>query len=124
MTRLSPLLVRRPDEWPIAVGAGDRHPDKRMFGRLVAWGGARTGPHACCARRDLPLPVAAGAATLFPIVAPPPPRGEGHPPAPPALGGPSSFFVRLRRGGAGTASSPAARAPASAPPTPAPAPPP
>src|SRR4051812_49711314 len=112
MTRLSPLLVRRPDEWPIAVGAGDRHPDKRMFGRLVAWGGARTRPHACCVRRDLPLPVAAGAATLFfPALAPPPPPGARHPPAPPPLGAPPRFFVRLRPRGGGGASLPGAGAP-------------
>src|SRR4051794_18681186 len=104
MARSSPLLVRWPDEWPIAVDTGDRHPDTRMFGRLVAWGGARTRPHACCARRDLPLPVAAGAASPFPIVAPPPPRGRRNPPAPPALGAPPRLCVRLRRGADGTAS--------------------
>ena len=68
-----------------------------MFGRLVAWGGARIRPHACCVRRDHPLPVAAGAATLFPIVAPALPRGPRNPSALRALGALPSFFVRLRR---------------------------
>jgi len=52
-----------------------------MFGRVVAWGGARVRPHAGCVRRDHPLPVAAGAATLFSIVAPALPRGPRHPSA-------------------------------------------
>src|SRR3954447_2474083 len=101
MSRSSPLLVRHPDKWPIVATAGGRNAAPRMFGRVVAWGGARVRPHAGCVRRDHPLPVAAGAATLFPIVVPALPRGPRHPSALRALGALPSFFVRLRRGGGG-----------------------
>src|SRR3954470_9075477 len=76
----------------------------RMFGRVVAWGGARIRPHACCVRRDHPLPVAAGAATLVPLVVPALPRGPRNPSALRALGALPSFFVRLRRGVGGQTS--------------------
>src|SRR4051812_50087531 len=103
MSRSSPLLVRHPDKWPIVATAGGRNAAPRMFGRVVAWGGARVRPHAGCVRRDHPLPVAAGAATPFFILPPPPPPGPPPPPAPPPPAGPPPLFLRLRRGGGGGA---------------------